>query len=348
MYQGTTQVSSKATMHPELLAYVPLLRCPTCGGDEISAEGQSLRCPKCRARYEPRQGIPTCCNEAIMRTAFLTDLDAVDANARVSSEVTKANAIYHNCAASTYEADNLAVRTISATGDRRIREFLQWLKSEGAQGPFMDFGTGTGHMVGLAKDLFEPRLGLDISGGMLALAMGKNLPVLLADCCNPPVADGSVGVVVAYSFLHHFKEPQEVLDQMLRVLRPGGWLMVDWEPNGHARPRFLSRFVSWLIHPELWFKPRTYQQSEKVAKVNALAEYHEVLGSGLDAERLASHLTHCGCNEVRIVYHSNCASALKPRVQWRTRVRAMLDVRWPSARSSASVFLLLARRGSAR
>jgi SAM-dependent methyltransferase len=333
-------------LHEELLAWLPALRCPECKRVGLVADGRGLRCGACGAVYEPSGGIPACCSVETRQLSFVTDLDVVDPDGRDADDVTRANAVYHNCAAATYEEDNAAVRTITATGDERIRELLRWLKNEGASGPLLDFGTGTGHILGLAEGIYEPRLGLDISGGMLTRAAARNRQVLLADCSDPPVADGSVGITVAYSFLHLFKEPTEILDQLLRVLRPGGWLMVDWEPNTYARPRILSRFVAWLAHPELWFRPRTYQKSEKVARVNALAEYHEALGSGLDAEKLAAHLAARGCDRVEIVYHSNAASALTPRIRVRERIRALLDARWPSAKRTGAMFLLFARRGS--
>ena len=83
-------------------------------------------------------------------------------------------------------------------------------------------------------------------------------------------------------------------------------------------------------------------------RVNELAEYHEVMDPGLDAEQLANRLRSGGCDTVRIVYHSNCASALNPAVPLRSRVRALLDGRWPTARASALHFMIVARKKMAR
>lgn len=305
-----------------------------------------MRCGQCRTAFQEIDGIPLCATGATARSAFEVALESVDTESHTPDEIAKANAVYHNVAAGTYDADNRAVRAISEAGDARLRELMHWLRDSGARGPVIDFGTGTGHLLELAGGIFQPRMGLDVSGGMLRRAVEKGLPVLLADCRKPPIANGTAGLVLAHSFLHHFRTPELILDEMVRVLRPGGWLLVDWEPNRDARPRALARWVAYLIHPELWFRSMPHLASDRVRRVNELAEYHEVMDPGLDAEALAGHLRATGCDDVRVIYHSNCPSALRPTVPWKARVRAFLDGRWPSSRNSAVHFLVLAKKSA--
>jgi ubiquinone/menaquinone biosynthesis C-methylase UbiE len=336
-------LTSGSKMHPELQELAWTLVCPDCRHKGLGVAGESFTCESCRAQYQPLHGVPFCGDAPTARAAFETALDHVDPDSHTADEIAKANAVYHNVAAGTYDADNRAVRAISDVGDTRIRELLRSLRDQGIEGPVVDFGTGTGHLLELVAGILSPRLGLDVSGGMLSQAVQKGLPVLLADCRHAPIASGTAGVVVAHSFLHHFKDPEQILDEMVRVLRPHGWLVVDWEPNSGSRPRAIARFAAWLIHPELWFRSMPHTQSDRVRKVNELAEYHEVMNPGLNAERLAAYLKQRGCDEVRVIYHSNCPSALRPTVSVKSRIRALLDGRWPTARSSAAHFLLMAR-----
>jgi len=259
------------------------------------------------------------------------------------NDVVRANALYHNNAANTYDEENRTVGTITERGDHRLREVFEQLKTKGARGPVLDFGTGTGHLLQISKDLFYPRLGIDISAGMLRKAIARGCPALLANCLAPPIADHCIGLVTAYSFLHHFKEPFNVLDQMVRVLRPGGWLVIDWEPNRAGYPKFISLLFAKLKHPELWGRKRACEDSPELKRANEVAEYYEVMHPGLDAEALAEHLTMLKF-QVSVVYHSNAHSALPPNFRMQDRIRAILDGHLPTNKHSSVFFMLIAQK----
>ncbi len=98
----------------------------------------------------------------------------------------------------------------------------------------LDVACGTGAFL-QAVAAAHPKVrlaGVDISPEMLAVArqrlpVGVKLQVASADAL--PFRDDSFDIVVTTSAFHFFRVPNEVLNEMRRILRPGGRLVVtDW------------------------------------------------------------------------------------------------------------------------
>ncbi len=134
-------------------------------------------------------------------------------------------------------------------------------------GPFdllVDLGTGTGRML----ELFAPRIrrgiGLDLSAAMLAYARTKlertglaNVQVRQGNIYDLPLADQSADAVVMHQVLHFLSDPQRAVREAVRVLAPGGRLLiVDFAPHeleflrddyAHERLGFASALIGqWL------------------------------------------------------------------------------------------------------
>ena len=110
----------------------------------------------------------------------------------------------------------------------------------------LDVGCGPGTVVvDLARRLPSLALtGLDLDEPMIARANRKaaRLPAgsrpafVVADAAAMPFADGSFDLVVSSFAMHHWPDPHAGLAEMLRVLRPGGRLLI-WDiapPGGHG------------------------------------------------------------------------------------------------------------------
>src|SRR5215472_1362916 len=83
-------------------------------------------------------------------------------------------------------------------------------------------------------DLFDEIRGVDITPAMLArVPAAANVRVQEADASELPFPAERFDVVTAYSFFHHLQNMAQVAAEAFRVLRPGGALYVDLEPNRH-------------------------------------------------------------------------------------------------------------------
>jgi len=89
----------------------------------------------------------------------------------------------------------------------------------------LDIGCG----IGFVSQLFPnfDIVGVDISDGMLAQNPHKWIK---ASAEELPFEDSTFDYIICRSLLHHLDHPNEALDEMYRVLKPGGkW--VCWDPN---------------------------------------------------------------------------------------------------------------------
>jgi ubiquinone/menaquinone biosynthesis C-methylase UbiE len=154
---------------------------------------------------------------------------------------------------------------------------LRWFVARRAielmpQGRAVDLGCGPGHLV-IKLAQMAPQLqvtGLDLSDEMLAEAevearrsgLGDRISFRKGDAVQIPFPDASLDLAVSTLSLHHWSDPVAVLDELARVLRPGGaFLILD-----------LRRDLAAPFYLLLWFATRCVVP-------RALRLVHEPLGS---------------------------------------------------------------------
>ncbi|MCZ6605090.1 MAG: metalloregulator ArsR/SmtB family transcription factor [Alphaproteobacteria bacterium] len=109
----------------------------------------------------------------------------------------------------------------------------------GDVGDFLDIGTGTGRMLVLLGDRARTGIGLDASREMLAVARVNlanaerhNCTVRQGDMYDLPWSAPSFDAATLHMVLHYAGNPQAVVKEAARVLRPGGTLLIaDFAPH---------------------------------------------------------------------------------------------------------------------
>ncbi len=153
-----------------------------------------------------------------------------------------------------------------------VRQILRLCPDGGA---ILDVGTGPGQMpMMLAKARPDIKVhGVDMSANMLATArrgaaeagVADRIDFREADAKALPYPDHSFDMVVSHVMLHHADDPTVMLGEMMRVLKPGGRLLVkdirrtpDWTIAPTAR--ILGAFIRYT--PE---ETRLYDESIRSA-----------------------------------------------------------------------------------
>ena len=118
----------------------------------------------------------------------------------------------------------------------KVRGVLERLTSElprNSESKAIDFGCGTGFMIDLMKDLFVEVHGVDITLDMMKqvdLSSGNiHLHESLAE--STPFASDHFEFATAYSFMDHLFDYRDFLQEVYRVLKPGGAFYSDLNPN---------------------------------------------------------------------------------------------------------------------
>jgi SAM-dependent methyltransferase len=110
--------------------------------------------------------------------------------------------------------------------------------------PVLDVGSGAGQAVAALQERGLRSIGVDVSGPGVALAREAGLDCRTYDGAQLPFEDASMAAVGACNVLEHVEAPVAFLDELARVVRPGGRMVI-------SSPNFL-RVLGWRdYHPRM-------------------------------------------------------------------------------------------------
>lgn len=114
--------------------------------------------------------------------------------------------------------------------DRLQRKALAVLQPDGDD-RVLDVACGAGGLIANLAPRVERVVGVDLSDGMLDIARSRlagldNVELRLGRSDALPFDDGSFTALICTTAFHHFPDPQRSIDEMARVLAPGGRLVI--------------------------------------------------------------------------------------------------------------------------
>ena len=92
----------------------------------------------------------------------------------------------------------------------------------------VDLGCGAGWYTAELRERGADVLPVDLDPGELALAGAPPEGALVADAADMPLDDGSVDAILCSNLLEHCPRSPMVIDEIARVVKPGGWAYVSW------------------------------------------------------------------------------------------------------------------------
>ena len=194
-----------------------------------------------------------------------------------------------------------------------IESLIGSLGQPGAKLRGVDFGCGTGFIIDLCHDLLDEIHGLDITSEMMD-QVDKNLAnVRLHEgrAEESPFTAEEFDIAFGYSFLDHLADTKSFLAEAFRVLRAGGVLYTDLNPNrlfieavessessGTSSQYVQQEFEGALRNGDL------YQKKFGIdASVLEQAEPRKTLEKGFDASDLVRTAKEVGFTNVEVEFH---------------------------------------------
>lgn len=98
----------------------------------------------------------------------------------------------------------------------------------------VDIGCGPGNLYANLGGSPRVLIGVDISHTSLKMAQKMGYLPILADAQNLPFIDGFADIVTVNATLHHCDNMAQVLAEAARLVRPGGLLVTDHDPQQTA------------------------------------------------------------------------------------------------------------------
>nr|RNJ65360.1 MAG: class I SAM-dependent methyltransferase [Leptolyngbya sp. IPPAS B-1204] len=152
----------------------------------------------------------------------------------------------------------------------------------------VDIGCGPGNIYRALHDHNgKPHLliGVDVSLGGLQIAQELGYTAVLADAHHLPFVDGFADIVMLNAALHHCDDMAQVLREAARLVKPGGLLVTDHDPQQTAWKD--SRFARWIWNARLplyrWIKRGGHTTIEEQHWSTA-TEVHHQPGDGVTSD----------------------------------------------------------------
>lgn len=204
-----------------------------------------------------------------------------------------AQVLYHDWEAGTYDEKwsiSFDQRCIDYARDRFVAVAGE---PEQPYARSLEIGAGTGFFTLnlMLAGLIESGTVTDISPGMVRAAqrnaehLGFTIDGRAADAEQLPFDDDSFDVVIGHAVIHHVPDVEQAFREMLRVLRPGGRLVICGEPTryGDVVARRLSRATWWAATTitrlpmlrDSWARPaEELDESSRAAALEAVVDLH--------------------------------------------------------------------------
>jgi len=186
------------------------------------------------------------------------------------------------------EADRLSLDDVYDNDGRLVRELFALGDPAGKR--VLEVGAGTGRdAVALAAAGAEVWT-LDYVPGSLALtlkaadAAGVTVHPVGGDAFGKPFPDDSFDLVFHQGLLEHFHNPEDMLREDLRVVKPGGHLIVDVPQTWHyytLGKKVLIALDRWFAGWETQFTPGGLEALARAAGGDVVRTYGDWMVPGL-------------------------------------------------------------------
>jgi SAM-dependent methyltransferase len=116
-------------------------------------------------------------------------------------------------------------------------------------GKLLDVGCATGKILQVACDNGWDAIGVEISAWAADIARQKGFEVHMGTLEEAHLVEGSLDVVTMYDVIEHIPDPRRSLQEIRRLLGPGGALVLQ-TPNANGfGARLLYRSKSMIVQP---------------------------------------------------------------------------------------------------
>lgn len=168
----------------------------------------------------------------------------------------------------TYELEGIYDPIVAETFEKmnrlfpfKIIRFRVISRIKDPQGKLVDLGCGSGRLlIQIAKKFKNVELmGIDVANEMVEIAknevnkvsLDKLIKFEVGSAENLPLSDNSIDYIVSTLSLHHWRDPLKAFNEINRVLKKGGTLLIfDFRRDSRKLCHCFIKFITKLIVPK--------------------------------------------------------------------------------------------------
>lgn len=239
-----------------------------------------------------------------------------------------------------------------------VHRYPQWRERwHAVTGPLdgkvlVDVGCGPGNVLATLGGAPRVAIGVDVAEGSLQRAAGVGYVPLQADAHDMPLATGIADIVAINGSLHHCDDMAAVLVEAARLVKPGGVLITDHDPQFTAWNFRGLAMLMWRLRVPIyrWLKRGGHAAADNEQYWALATELHHRPGDGVTETFLRGVLEPRGWR-VRVLPHNHMVGAevfdgqIGP-APWKIRMAQRLSGIRPGTPQAAMSLFCVARAPS--
>ncbi|CAM4204137.1 class I SAM-dependent methyltransferase [Gillisia limnaea] len=213
----------------------------------------------------------------------------------------------------------------------------------------VDLGCGPGNVFANFAEKPKLLIGVDVAVNSLEFAKKHGYLPVLADASNLPFKSGFADTVILNAALHHCDDMAAVLSEAARILKPGGTIITDHDPQKSAWNYKGLALLLWKSRTLVYRYTGHGFHKEKGQQYWALkTEIHHKPGRGVSKELFEKSLKLHGF-DVKIYPHNHTVDTKIfdgniGKAAFKYRLGNFLSGRNPNSQFSALTLMCVARK----
>jgi 2-polyprenyl-3-methyl-5-hydroxy-6-metoxy-1,4-benzoquinol methylase len=140
-----------------------------------------------------------------------------------------------------------------------FNHYIDLIKNLGVSGgKLLDIGAATGFFMSIAKKRSFRVVGVELSDFAARKGRENGLDIVTGDLLNTNFEGESFDVITMFDVLEHVPDPKKLIQEVSRVLRPGGLIIINTPDAESLWARVLGKRWQLIMPPEHinYFSPK--------------------------------------------------------------------------------------------
>lgn len=247
-------------------------------------------------------------------------------------------AIYSNRKSHHHSSEKVAWDYSALKSEFYYDRLLKRIETYVETGRLLDLGCSNGSFVRAAMNRGWDAMGLELESDSVTMAKSMGVPVVRGVLHSQSFADGHFGAVTLWNLFEHLPDPNAVLREIYRILRPGG-ICAMCVPNIRSIGWYLLGAEWHAVEPQIHLNLFSVRTLSRLVRANGFKIRHIVSADIKPATLQAwtgKRLGRQPCPYAASV--AGMARRSPARMKWMFRIRTLTNLPLRLTQSGEDIF----------